>query len=129
MSSVLQVGLQNNSPSGSVAVERPPSGIARTWRRLRLGQIRAAGTLMRDINRVGSLVSLLKAVRNRPVTKQMLNLSAGYNRVFPDLAAARLAVAKFAQGGHDSPENGQALFDFMESTRPSDYPVLHHLGR
>src|SRR5262249_13096277 len=114
---------------GSEAAERSPGGITRTWRRLRLGQIRAASTLMRDLNRVGGLVSILKAVRNKPVAKQVLNLAAAYNRVFPDLAAARLPAAGFAQGGHDTPENGQALCDFMECTRPSDYPVLHHLGR
>src|SRR3954451_719563 len=100
MSSALQVGLEHNSAHGVEVVERPPSGITRTWRRLRLAQIRAASTLMRDLNRAGSLVSVLKAVRNRPVAKQLLNLSAGFNRVFPDLASARLAAARFAQGGH-----------------------------
>jgi putative methyltransferase (TIGR04325 family) len=84
---------------------------------------------MRDLNRVDGLVSLLGALRSRPIAKQLIDLTAGYNRVFPDLATARLAAAGFSQHGHDTPENGQALSDLMLSTRPSDYPVLHHLGR
>lgn len=129
MSSMLEVGLTNAPPSDRAPTERRRRTLPHWVQRLRLGQIRATSTALRDLSRIGPLVSLLKTVRNRPMAKQVIDLTAGYNRVFPNLAAARKAAATFAQGGHDCAENGQALFDLMEATRPSDYPVLHHLGR
>jgi putative methyltransferase (TIGR04325 family) len=128
MSSALQVGIEKSAAGADFRAHHPAS-VVRAWHRLRLGQIRAASMLMRDLNRSDRLVSLLGTIRNRSFAKQLIDLAAGYNRVFPDLPTARLVAAGFSQHGHDTPENGQALSDLMLSTRPSDYPVLHHLGR
>ncbi len=68
-------------------------------------------------------------VRKWPLVRQAIDLAVGYNRVFPDLAAARKAATRYGMPGADSAEAARALNARLATTRPSDYPVLFHLSR
>jgi putative methyltransferase (TIGR04325 family) len=61
--------------------------------------------------------------------QQAVDLAAGYNRVFPDLATARKIATRYGKPGADSAADAHALQGDMATTRPSDYPVLFHLSR
>jgi putative methyltransferase (TIGR04325 family) len=106
-----------------------PGRFGNGLRRLRLAQIRGVSALAREASRLPLAAAVLSRVRHRPVAKNAIDLLAGYNRVFADLPAARAVAEACGENGHDSPENGNALRDLMEKTRPSDYPVLFHLAR
>jgi putative methyltransferase (TIGR04325 family) len=98
-------------------------------RRLRLAQVRATAALLCELMRLDQLAALMARIRTWPVARQVVDLVAGYNRVFPNLAAAQRVAEKYAEHGHDSAENARTLCHLMATTRPSDYPVLFHLGR
>jgi putative methyltransferase (TIGR04325 family) len=83
---------------------------------------------MRELTRVRPLASLLSRVRKWPGARQLINLAAGYNRVFPDLASARRVAERYAEYGHGCDENAAVLRGLMAAARPSDYPVLFHLS-
>jgi putative methyltransferase (TIGR04325 family) len=102
-------------------------GAAVGLRRFRLAQVRATSALMRRLTGVRTLAPLVARVRKWPVARQAIDWAAGYNRVFPDLSAAREVAQRYARHGHDSAENARGLRDDMATTRPSDYPVLFHL--
>lgn len=104
---------------------RPPS----IWRRLRIAQVLATSALMRECMRLGPLSALAGRLRKRPGARQAMDLIAGFNRVFPDLASAQEVVSRYRKHGHDTVENANALRDQMVNMRPSDYPVLFHLSR
>jgi putative methyltransferase (TIGR04325 family) len=108
---------------------RRQGGLGRRLVRLRLAQVRAASALMRELCRVGRVSSLVACVRKWPMVRQVVDFAAGYNRVFPDLASAQSAAQSYGVQGHGSDENVRVLQDLMTRTRPSDYPVLFHLGR
>jgi putative methyltransferase (TIGR04325 family) len=84
---------------------------------------------MQEVCRVGPLASLVGRVRKWPGIRQLVNLVAGYNRVFPDMNAARAAARRYGLPGADSEEDSSSLQAQMTATRPSDYPVLFHLSR
>jgi putative methyltransferase (TIGR04325 family) len=98
-------------------------------RRLRLAQVRATSLLMQEGGRFGPLAALVARARKWPLLREAVNLVAGYNRVFPDLKAARAAAAWYGRPGADSAEDAGALRAVLATTRPSDYPVLLHLAR
>jgi putative methyltransferase (TIGR04325 family) len=104
-------------------------GLARLVGRLRLGQVRAVSTLMRELTRLRPFASLVALVRKWPLVRQAVDLMAGYNRVFPDLGAARKVAQRYAEPGHESSENLHGLQAFLAKMWPSDYPVLFHLAR
>ena len=120
-------------PIGAVRPDEagpPPQNVfVRCCRRLRLAQVLATSAFMRELTRLRPLESLMARVRKWPLLRQAINLVAGFNRVFPDLAAAQHVVVRYARSGADSGVNASALQDLMSATRPSDYPVLFHLSR
>ena len=75
------------------------------------------------------MASLAARARNWPLVQQAIDLAAGYNRVFPDLDAARKVAAQYGLPGADSAEAASALQARLATTRPSDYPVLFHRSR
>jgi putative methyltransferase (TIGR04325 family) len=99
------------------------------FHRIQIARVRATSALMRQLTRLTPLASLVRRLRRLPLARQAVNLAAGYNRVFSDLAAARDCARKYAAPGHGSDENARALSRSMAKTRPSDYPVLFHLSR
>lgn len=106
-----------------------PSRLGAAVRRARLLQVGKTSALMRRLTRLRPLASLVGRLGKWPLTRPAVDLVAGYNRVFPDLAAALKVVDRYGRPGHGSAENAHALQDFMSATRPSDYPVLFHLSR
>jgi putative methyltransferase (TIGR04325 family) len=82
-----------------------------------------------QLTRLPPVASLVARVRKWPVVRQAVDLVAGYNRVFPDLAAARGFAKRYGKPGADSDEDSHALLDEMAKMRPSDYPALFHLSR
>ena len=104
------------------------NGLVTCLRRARLAQIRTTSALMRELTRPSALAALVARVRKWPLARQVVDLVAGYNRVFPDLPSARAVAERYAERGHDSAENAHILAELMATTRPSDYPVLLHLA-
>jgi putative methyltransferase (TIGR04325 family) len=92
-------------------------------------QVRVTSALVGGVTRFGPLASLVARVRKWPVFRQAVNLAAGYNRVFPDLAAARAFADRYTEPGHESAENQDDLRVYLARARPGDYPVMLHLGR
>ena len=73
------------------------------------------------------MASLAARARNWPLVQQAIDLAAGYNRVFPDLDAARKVAAQYHLPGADGAGGRRrALQARLATTRPSDYPVLFH---
>jgi putative methyltransferase (TIGR04325 family) len=104
------------------------SGFVKGLRRVRLAQIRTTSALMRELTRVPALATLLARVRKWPLARPVVDLAAGYNRVFPDLSRALAVAERYAERSHDSAENARILAELMTTARPSDYPVLFQLA-
>lgn len=116
-------------PGAAQATYSNGKGLGMHLRRLRLAQIGLTSAFLRELCRLGPVASLVSRVRKWPVVKQAADLAAGYNRVFPDLPAAREVVERYAEPGHDSAKNVDGLHAFLARIWPSDYPVLFHLAR
>jgi putative methyltransferase (TIGR04325 family) len=129
----MENALSTCSPTALPGTPPPARPSVRSGRmpfpRLRLAQIRATSLLVEELTRLGPLAALLARVRHWPLARPFLNLLAGYNRVFPDLATARQVAARYDRPGADSAEDTAALQTFLATTWPSDYPVLLHLAR
>lgn len=99
------------------------------FRQLRLTQIRLTSALLRQLTRERHLASIVRRLDKWSLTRQAVNVVAGYNRVFPDLSTAQKIVEQYGMPSHESVANIYALQDLMTATRPSDYPVLFHISR
>ncbi|CAN5216146.1 hypothetical protein BH10PLA2_BH10PLA2_27120 [soil metagenome] len=124
MSNPVSLSLPANKTATAHAVETRKGVL----NRLRMKQIRLSSSLLADLSRVKTVSRLVQSMRNWPVSRQAFDVLAGYNRVFPDLDAARCVAEKYTECSHEGSRNAQSLSLSMESTRPSDYPVLHHLS-
>jgi putative methyltransferase (TIGR04325 family) len=98
-------------------------------RRLRLVQIRFASAAMRTLTRRPSGASLVRGVRRLPLVRPVIDLVAGYNRVYPTLDRAERAAAWYSLPSHESSQAVCGLLDDRARLALSDYPVLYHLSR
>lgn len=98
-------------------------------RRLRLAQVRMTSALTRGLTRFDVVSSFIRRARKWPLIRQAADFVAGYNRVFPDLAAAQKCATWYGEQGHDSPASARGLRADMAATRPCDYPALLHLAQ
>ena len=93
-------------------------------RRLRVGQIKVAAKLIRVAGGSGVGEAAVRGVRRTRLGRAAMNAVLGYNRVFPTLIEAEIAVLPYANGGHQNSANAQMHLDLNVTPRPSDYAAL-----
>lgn len=72
---------------------------------------------------------LLGAIRAVPGLAWLLDRLVGFRRPFFSYRDAEAAARRFLASGHSHSANAQLHLDLSQRPRPSDYPVLFHLGR
>ena len=96
-------------------------------RRVRVRQIRlCTGALVALSDRPLTL-KFIKALRERPFGRGLLNLLTGYNRAYVTLAGANAAIRSADELGHEHPKYTQLNLSMSENARLSDYPALFHM--
>jgi len=108
---------------------RISSTIKKTIRSARLKQIRRLHFFITFLHRSPRMVSLMRTARKWYVPRKIFEHLVGYRRIFDSLAEARVVAARHLDASHDCLDNINRQISLSRSARPSDYPVLFHLGR
>jgi putative methyltransferase (TIGR04325 family) len=95
----------------------------------RLAQIRKTASLILVLTRVRPVSRLITLARRWPPVRAFFHCLVGYRHAFPSLAEANESASRFIAAGHDSVGNARLHINLARLPRPSDYPVLFHLGK
>jgi len=101
--------------------------MASVARRVRVRQIRLCTGALVALSDWPLTFKVIRAVRERPFGRRLLNILTGYNRAYVALAEANAAIRSADELGHEHPKYAQLNLSKSESTRLSDYPALFHM--
>ena len=93
---------------------------------MRLSCVRLTGKI---IARLTSTNWGARLIRSAGVAQRALDWSVGFRRPYPSLEAARSAAFTYLPFDHSHPDNARLHLGLSDQLRPSDYPVLFHLGK
>jgi putative methyltransferase (TIGR04325 family) len=93
----------------------------------RAGQIALTARLVIGVGRFGAGQYLLRRLQTLPLTRSLYNGLIGYHRPFASLEEAEAAVSRYAQGGHEHPQNVKNHLGMYSRARPSDYAALFYI--
>lgn len=88
----------------------------------RIAQVRVAAAVLRR-----SPLFVTKAFHQSPFGSKISGALLGYRGVFASLADAEAAIARYANGGHESEFAAQLHLELSRRPRASDYAAMFHL--
>jgi putative methyltransferase (TIGR04325 family) len=94
--------------------------------RVRTAQVRVTAGVLVPLSRQKMFAGILQGLGSIGVVERTL---VGYRRGFTSRAVADDCVSRQGMASHSHPGAIDLHIGFAEKARPSDYPVLYHLGR
>jgi putative methyltransferase (TIGR04325 family) len=93
----------------------------------RTGQIALTARFVNGVGRFRAGRHLLRGFQTLPLTRSLYAGLVGYRRPFASLEEAESAVSRYAQGGHEHPQNVRNHLGMYSRARPSDYAALFYI--
>jgi putative methyltransferase (TIGR04325 family) len=93
----------------------------------RAGQIALTARFVKSVSRFRAGQYFLRGLQTLPLTRPLYQGLVGYQRPFASLEEADSAVSRYAQGGHENPQNVKNHLGMYSKARPSDYAALFYI--